>query len=376
MEAYLHHIVLAAAFGIAFVMGAVMNKTHFCTMGGVSDWMNIGDTGRMRAWVFAMAVALAAVLAMEAGGLLDLDREVFPPYRASGFAWLRYLTGGVLFGIGMTLASGCGSRTMVRLGGGNGKSLVVLFFGAIAAYAMMWTPLWARAFHPWVNATTVSLQRHGVASQELSTVLAGMFGMPASPALHLAAGIAVVAGMLWFVWKSPDFRGSRDNIHGGAVVGLAIAAGWWLTGAGMGQRWKEFVSFNMTDLPLRAQTQSYTFVSPMGDGLHYLLNGGKFALLTFGIAGLAGMILGSLAWALASRTFRLEWFASWGDFGNHAAGGVLMGVGGVLAMGCTIGQAITGVSTLAIGSMLTFFSIVIGSAATMKYQYWRISREA
>ena len=376
MESHLHGIVLLSAFAIAAVMGAVMNKTHFCTMGAVSDWVNIGDTGRMRAWVFAMAVALASALALEAAGTVDLDKEVFPPYRTGAFAWLRYIVGGLFFGIGMTLASGCGTRTMVRIGGGNAKSVVVLVFGALAAFAMMWTPLWAEAFQPWIQPTTVNLPRHGVASQELSAVLAGMFGAQSTPLLHLAVGAAVVAGMLWFVWKSVDFRGSRDNILGGAVVGLAVAAGWWLTGGPVGRSWKEFANFNMDVLPVRVQTQSYTFVSPMGDALHYLLNPANFSLVTFGVAGMGGVIVGSLAWALATRTFRVEWFASWGDFGNHALGGVLMGMGGVLAMGCTIGQAVTGVSTLAIGSMLTFFSIVAGSVVTMRYQYWRITREA
>ena len=376
MESHLHGIVLLSAFAIAAVMGAVMNKTHFCTMGAVSDWVNIGDTGRMRAWVFAMAVALASALALEAAGAVDLDKEVFPPYRTGAFAWLRYIVGGLFFGIGMTLASGCGTRTMVRIGGGNAKSVVVLVFGALAAFAMMWTPLWAEAFQPWIQPTTVNLPRHGVASQELSAVFAGMFGAQSTPLLHLAVGAAVVAGMLWFVWKSVDFRGSRDNILGGAVVGLAVAAGWWLTGGPVGRSWKEFANFNMDVLPVRVQTQSYTFVSPMGDALHYLLNPANFSLVTFGVAGMGGVIVGSLAWALATRTFRVEWFASWGDFGNHALGGVLMGMGGVLAMGCTIGQAVTGVSTLAIGSMLTFFSIVAGSVVTMRYQYWRITREA
>src|SRR5215510_14873332 len=116
-----HLVVLLSAFAIAVVMGAVMNKTHFCTMGGVSDWVNMGDTGRMRAWVFAMAVALAGVLVLDATGTVSLDSDVFPPYRTGGFPWVRYLAGGLLFGIGMTLASGCGTRTMVRIGGGNAK---------------------------------------------------------------------------------------------------------------------------------------------------------------------------------------------------------------------------------------------------------------
>src|SRR6185295_7870411 len=367
---------LLAAFAIAAVMGAVMAKTQFCTMGAVSDWINIGDTGRMRAWVFSMAVALAGVLVLEATGTVDLYGETFPPYRTPNFAWLRYIAGGLMFGVGMTLASGCGSRTMVRIGGGNAKSLVVLACGATAAYLFMWTPLFEQAFMPWIRPTTVPLAAYGVANQELSTVLAAMFGLQAAPAFHLAVGAAVLAGMLWFVWKSTDFRGSRDHILGGAVVGLGVAAGWWLTGGPLGQTWKEYANFNLNVLPIRMQTQSYTNVSPMGDAVHYLLAPSNFSLVTFGMAGMAGVIVGSLVWALASRTFRVEWFASWGDFGHHALGGALMGVGGVLALGCTIGQAITGISTLAIGSVVTFFSIVIGSVVALKYQYWRISREA
>jgi uncharacterized membrane protein YedE/YeeE len=159
-------------------------------------------------------------------------------------------------------------------------------------------------------------------------------------------------------------------------VGLAVTAGWWLTGGPVGRGWKEFANFNMNVLPLRTQTQSYTFVSPMGDGVHYLLDPANFSLVTFGVAGMAGVIVGSFLWAIVSRGFRVEWFASWGDFGNHAVGAVLLGVGGILALGCTIGQAVTGISTLAVGSILTFFSIVIGSTLTMKYQYWRITKEA
>ena len=94
MEFTVHNQVLLAVFVIAAVMGAVVNKTNFCTMGAVSDWVNIGDTGRMRAWVFAMAVALVGVIALEAGGVISLSGETFPPYRTASFAWLRYLVGG------------------------------------------------------------------------------------------------------------------------------------------------------------------------------------------------------------------------------------------------------------------------------------------
>ncbi len=97
--------------------------------------------------------------------------------------------------------------------------------------------------------------------------------------------------------------------------------------------------------------------------------------VTFGVAAALGIIAGSMAYALASRTFRWEGFASAEDTGNHIIGGVLMGFGGVTALGCTIGQGITGFSTLALGSILTFAAIVAGSAMTMKFQYWRMLRE-
>ncbi len=375
MELSIHTQVLGAVFAIAVVMGAVTSKTNFCTMGAVSDWVNIGDTGRMRAWVFAMAVALAGVIALEAGGIVSLPGETFPPYRTANFAWIRYLLGGLMFGIGMTLASGCGNKTLVRIGSGNLKSLVVLAVASVCAYLMLWTPLYEKAFLPWVSATTVNLQAHGVANQELGTILAGMFGMAISKNFNFIVGAAVVAGMLYFCFKSADFQHEWDHQLGGAVMGLAVVAGWWLTGGSIGREWKEFA--DMADVvPSRVQVQSYTFISPMGDSLRYLLSPASYSLVNFGVAALAGVIFGSTLWALLTRQFRIEWFASWRDFASHAVGGVLMGVGGVLAMGCTVGQAITGMSTLAIGSILTFLAIVIGAAGTMKYQYWRITREA
>ena len=375
MQITIHVEVLAAVFAVALIIGAVTSKTNFCAMGAVSDWINIGDTGRMRAWVFSMAVALTGVISLEASGIANLSGETFPPYRTANFAWIRYLVGGLMFGVGMTLASGCGNRTLVRIGGGNLKSLVVLAIFATCAYLMLWTPLYEKAFLPWVAATTVNLQAHGVANQELGTVLAGMFGLGRSQALNFTVAVAIAAGMVIFCFRSADFRNERDHIFGGAAVGLAIVFGWWLTGGSIGREWREFADMASV-VPSRVQVQSYTFVAPMGDTLRYLFDPSNFSLINFGVAALAGVILGSSLWAILAGQFRIEWFASWSDFANHAVGAVLMGIGGVLSMGCTFGQAITGISTLAIGSILTFLAIVIGAAGTMKYQYWRIEKGA
>ena len=372
MEFGIHQQVLLSVFAIAFVIGVIGQKTRFCTMGAVSDWVNMGDTGRMRSWVFAMAIALAGVVALEATGTINLAANTFPPYRTANFAWLRYLVGGLLFGIGMTLASGCGNRTLVRIGGGNVKSLTVLVAAAICAYLMMWTPVFETAFVPWIQATSVNLAQYGMPTQEVGSVVAGMFGMESSRTLNLTVAAVVALAMFGWVFKSRDFRDSFDHVLGGAVVGLAVLAGWYLTGGPMGQAWKESAEM-ASEIPSRVQTQSYTFISPMGDGVRYLTDPTNFSLINFGIAALSGVILGGFLYSIATRGFRLERFLTFKDFGNHVLGGALMGTGGVLAMGCTIGQAITGVSTLAIGSILVFFSIVIGSVLTMKYQYWRMS---
>ena len=375
MDFGIHQQILLSVFAIAIVLGAVGQKTRYCTMGAVSDWVNMGDTGRMRSWVFSMAVALTGVVILEATGTLNLSADTFPPYRTANFAWLRYLVGGVMFGIGMTLASGCGNRTLVRIGGGNVKSLTVLVVAALSAYLMLWTPLFEKAFLPWIQATTVNLAPHGIPTQEVGSIIAGMFGLEPTRTLNLTVGALVAIGMLVWVFKSRDFRGSADNIVGGAVVGLAVVAGWYITGGPMGQAWKEYAEL-ATEIPSRVQTQSFTFVAPMGDTARYLMDPMRLTLINFGVVALFGVILGSLLYAIPSRGFRYERFFTVRDFVTHVLGGALMGVGGVVAMGCTIGQAVTGVSTLAIGSILAFFGMVLGALITMKYQYWRMMQEA
>jgi hypothetical protein len=185
----------------------------------------------------------------------------------------------------------------------------------------------------------------------------------------------VVLGLLGFIFISEEFRGNFDNILGGVAIGLAVLIGWYLTGSSLGAEWKEWAEMADTP-PSRVEVQSFTFISPMGDSVRYLMDPTNFSLINFGIAALTGVIAGSFLYSVISGNFRIEWFVNGADFLNHAIGAVLMGVGGVLAMGCTVGQAITGVSTLALGSILTFAAIVAGAAGTMKYQYWKMMRDA
>lgn len=374
MEFTIHYQVLLAAFLIAVVMGAVANKTNFCTMGAVSDLVNMGDTGRLRAWLFAMAVAMIGLLILEATGTVTLPNNTFPPYRTANFAWLRYLLGGLLFGIGMTLGSGCGNKTFVRIGGGNLKSLVLLVcFAAPAAYWMMWGDIGGEGFFDtffmsWIGPTVINLNIHDIKSQELGAIVGGLIGVADTQTLHLVLGALIALALLMYTFRSADFRGSFDNILGGAVIGLAVVAGWWITGGSWGVEWKEFAEFQ-SEVPSRVAVQSYTFISPMGDAARYALQSANLSLVNFGVMALSGVILGSFLYSLLARKFRIEWFVNFKDFLAHAIGGILMGVGGVLSMGCTIGQGVTGISTLALGSILTFLAIVFGAALTMKVQY-------
>jgi uncharacterized membrane protein YedE/YeeE len=367
MELTVHNQVLISVFVAALVMGALVTKTNFCTMGAVSDWVNMGDKGRLRAWLLAMAVAISGVLILEVSGIVSLAGDVYPPYRTSQFAWLRYVLGGLLFGVGMTLGSGCGNKTLVRIGGGNIKSLFVLMAMALSAYAMMWTEFFEIVFMGWLQPTVVDLATLGINSQKLADILGGVAGMEDTSTLHMIVAGLVVLGLLAYAFKSAEFRGSFNNILAGLVVGAAVVAAWYATGSNF-EAWQEYADF-ADDPPSRVAIQSFTFIGPTGDLVRYLQQPMNLALVNAGIVALCGVIVGAFLYSLISRTFRIEWFVNFKDFLNHVIGGVLMGIGGVLGMGCTFGQGVTGVSTLALGSFLVLASIVFGSALTMKVQF-------
>ncbi len=365
--------ILLIGFGIAAVMGAIANKTNFCTMGAVSDWVNMGDTGRLRSWMLAVAVALIGVVGIEYLGIANVDSSL-PPYRSEGFSWLRYIIGGATFGIGMTLASGCGNKTLIRIGGGNIKSIVVLFIAGMFAYFMTKTSFYEVLFHPWVSATTISLASSDIPAQDLGALASSITGSEVEQSRTLIGSILALI-MLVVIFKSADFRKSVDNILGGTVIGLAVIAGWYFTAGPMGEVWKETAEF-MDVIPVGVASQSYTFINPMGETFFYAMSPTDTSLISFGVAALAGVIVGSFIYSIITGSFRIEWFSSVQDATQHIIGAVLMGIGGVLAMGCTIGQGVTGVSTLSLGSFMVLISIIFGSALTMKIQYYKLVHES
>ena len=363
--------VAGAGFAIAFVTGAVAQRTNFCTMGAVSDVVNMGSWGRMRMWLLAVAVAIAGSAALHAAGLVDLGKSI---YVRANLPWLSLLVGGFSFGVGMTLGSGCGNKTLVRIGGGSLKSVVVLAFLAISAYMTLkgLFGVWRVTF---LDPVTLDLAGFGLAGQDLPSMAAKAFGLDRRTALVAVAAVACVA-ILAFVLADRHFRGDADHWIGGLAIGAMVVAGWYVTGhVGFGENPD---TLENTFFGTNSRTiESLSFIAPAAYLLEILLLWSDKSLgITFGIALALGVVAGSLAYSLATRTFRWEGFASAEDTANHVVGGILMGFGGVTAMGCTIGQGITGLSTLAVGSVLATAAIVAGSWATMRYQLWRLEREA
>ena len=358
--------VVLGGFVLAFIFGAVANKSNFCIMGAISDVVNMGHWGRVRMWLLAIVVAIIGAGLLQHFALVDLSRTL---YQRPALPWLSLIVGGLCFGFGMTLSGGCANKNLIRLGGGSLRSLVVLVFIGISAY-MTLKGLFAQWRVNVLDPVAIDLSAAGLADAGLPTLLASVTGMPAATALLTSVSVLSL-GLLMVIFRDQRFRRNALQVGSAAVLGLVIVAGWYLTGhLGYGENSQtlEMVYFATNSRTL----ESMSFVAPTAYSLEMLmLWTDKSLRMTFGIASVMGVVLGSLAVALATRRFRWEGFASFEDLTNNLAGAVLMGFGGVTAMGCTVGQGISGLSTLALGSLLAVAAIVAGSVAAL---HWLKSR--
>ncbi|MGI9501148.1 MAG: YeeE/YedE family protein [Geminicoccaceae bacterium] len=328
-----------AAFAAGLVFGAVVQRTHFCTMGAVADLVLFGDGRRMRAWLLAIAVGLLGSQLAERAGIVDLGDSF---YRASDVLWLGALIGGLMFGFGMTQTGGCTSRNAVRLGAGNLKSLVVLLVMAVTAYMTM---------NGLLALPRIRLEMIG-GIESIDQGVASTLGLNGSAALVLALTIA--AALMVFCFKDKKFRASGKDVAAGLLLGALIPTGWLITGV-----------LGADDFEPEPLT-SFAFVAPVARGLIYLMTYPS-APISFGIAAVGGVLVGGFLAARWAGDFRIEGFSDLDDLVRHLIGAVLMGVGGVLGLGCTIGQGMTGLSTLAIGSVLTTTAIMAGAVLGVRY---------
>jgi uncharacterized membrane protein YedE/YeeE len=357
--------VLAATFALSFVFGAVAQRLGFCTMGAIADVVSFGDTTRLRQWVFAICIAVLGTQLLVATGAIDSADSI---YTVTRFTWLAYLLGGVCFGFGMVLAGGCGSRTLVRIGGGNLKSLVVFFVLGLSAFITL-KGAFALFRVGVIEGASVQLD----STQDVPSLLSSSLGL--TPAATHAA-IGTVLALLIGTWtlRLREFR-SLENVFGSAVLGAVVVGVWYVSGH-LGRVAEHPLTLEKAYVATASgKMESLTFVAPIAHTLDWLMfKSDASKVLTLGVAAVLGTIAGSAAHAIGARRFRWEGFSSTEDTANHLVGATLMGFGGITALGCTIGQGITGLSTLALGSFLAFGAIVLGAIAGVKYQAWRVQR--
>ncbi|MEO8806633.1 MAG: YeeE/YedE family protein [Burkholderiaceae bacterium] len=360
-------LVLWASFGLSMLFGAITQRTHFCTMGAVADIVNMGDWARMRMWVMAMGVAMIGFNLMVTLGWLDASKSI---YGGPQFMGLSALVGGLMFGFGMVLASGCGSKTLVRIGGGNLKSLVVFIVLGVAAFATL-KGITAVLRVASVDAAAITL----ATGQDLPSILAAPTGAAKRTLAALLGGGLGGALVAWALARAEGR--SADNLLAGLGVGAIIVAVWWVSGRlgfvaeDPNTLQEAFVATNSRGM------ESLSFVAPVAYTLDWLMFfSDKAKLLTVGIVSVAGVVAGSALYAVATRSFRWEGFRDAGDTANHLVGAVLMGVGGVTALGCTIGQGLSGMSTLSLTSLVAMPSIIAGAVAALRWQAWRVERGA
>lgn len=357
--------VLWAAFFLAAMLGAVTQRTHFCTMGAVADIVNLGDWTRMRMWALALGVAVFGFNLAVAAGWLQAGWSI---YGGSRWLWGSALVGGLLFGFGMVLASGCGSKNLVRLGAGNLKSLVVLLVLGLSSWATL------KGITAVLRVGTVDqLALDLPVGQDLPSLLAHLTGL-AQPLLAGTLALLLGGGLIGWALARPEGR-SPVALAGGGLTGALVLALWAVSG-GLGHLAEHPDTLEEAFVgTLTGRMESLTFVAPVAHTLEWLVffsdTGQR---LTFGVVCMAGVLVGAALSALAAGEFRLEGFRATDDLLRHLGGAALMGVGGVTAMGCSIGQGLSGASTLGLTSLVALPAIVAGAVAGLKFLAWQIER--
>jgi uncharacterized membrane protein YedE/YeeE len=348
----LTQIVVWGGLVLGLALGAVGQATRFCVRGAIADWVVLRSPGRLVSWLLAVAVGAVVLQGLIGAGSFDPTRTIFWGDR---FPWASYAVGGLLFGYGMILAGGCPQRCLVKAGSGNLKALVTLVFVAIVSL-MTLRGAFAGLRVNYLDALSLTLG----GSQDMGALASRSVGVPATLA-RWAISLAMLAGVLLLAWR---VRGavSRAQWLGGIAVGLLVGAAFFLTG-GIG-----FLPEHPETLePAWLGTQSHrpeglSFAAPAAHALDLLtLWSDKGTVATFGVTLALGVLLGAFVTARLRGDFKLESFKTPGELGSHTAGAALMGFGGVTALGCSLGNGVTGLAMLSAGSLLAVAGICLGA---------------
>lgn len=321
-------VVIWSGLAIGLVFGATGQFSGFCLNRALKEYWQLGAAHKAQSFVLALCVAIIGTQALAQFEWIDLSKSI---YRSPTFSWLLMPIGGVLFGYGMMLANGCGARTLVLCAQGNLRSFVVLLCLGISGYATLTGVL---------GPVRQSLN-------QMTTVSGGSIASLPVAVQSWLLGAILLCLFVFSFWKFNLLRHKKD-LFAGFIMGALIVAGWFCTG------WLGFDEFEPVNLV------SLTFIAPIGETIQYgmIATGMK---LSFGITSVLGVLLGSFAMAWLRKGFHLQGFSSPREMLRYIAGGMAMGVGGALAMGCSIGQGLTGLSTLAFSSVIAMAGILLGA---------------
>ncbi len=353
--------VLTAGFLVCLVFGYVIQRSRFCTMGALNDWFNLGDSQRLQMWALALGLAMLGFQVMSSAGWIDPSQTI---YASGPMLWLSALVGGVLFGVGMVFASGCGSKTLARVGGGSLKALVVMLVMGLSALATM-------------RGITAVLRHHTVDTQTWR-VLAGNNFTNWLDHAWLGAGpvLAVLVALVLVLWALRRGGGlGLESVLGGVGVALCVLTMWWVSGhwGFVAEHPETLESVYVTTHSGRMESLSFSASMALHvDWLMYFSDARN--TLTLSVVSVWGVVVGSWIHAMHSHTFRWEGFRDTQDTALHLLGAVLMGVGGVTAMGCTVGHGLSGLSTLSVVSALAVAGIVFGAWCGFKVQLRLLER--
>ena len=333
---------VAALIGLAggIVLGLAMRLGDFCTLRAIETAAFGGDQRRLRMWGIAIGVAILGTHALEAQGALEIAQTHY-----HRIAWnpVASVFGGLLFGYGMALAGNCGYGALARFGGGDMRSLVVVVVMAVAGFATLNGPLAGLrvVVFPEVPAETLH--------QSYARLIAERTGL--AP-FGVAAAIAL--GLIAWALACEPLRRSPRHIGWSVAVGLAVAAAFggtnWLAGQSL----------------QGVQVESYSFTAPLGRTLLWLMTSTAGGL-SFSVGAVAGVMAGAFAGSLVLGRFRWEACEDPRELGRQIGGAALMGVGGVVALGCSVGQGLSAFATLAYSAPVTVAAIAAGAVLGLRY---------
>ncbi|MEJ8474569.1 YeeE/YedE family protein [Roseibium algae] len=339
-------LVLLPLLGVAagVVLGFVARVNRFCTLSSLERYWYAGDATGLRTWVLAAATALAVTQSLAALGLANIEQSF---YISSPFAWSGAILGGLLFGIGMALVGTCSFGAVVRLGGGSLRALVVLLVLGLSALAAQRGLVGLGRVHIVDN---LALELSFSTDRSLGSLISALAGVD----VRALVVLVVLCALLYWIFRDRGYRHQKGQFFSGISIGSAIAFGWWAT---------TYVS-RFAFAPV--QIEAGSFVVPVGDAILQAVTY-TGTLPDYGVGLVAGTLLGAIAGARWNKDMRWEACDDAQELSRHLLGAVFMGIGGVFAMGCTVGQGISGFSTLAVSAPLVMLSMAFGARIGLAY---------